>query len=112
MKKKYTVLILYRATHLWLGLTREERSIIFDKELAPLLTKYNKSLNVRFFDSEAFHAHTSDFIIVETADLNQYYYFMEHLRDTSLFGKPYIELNNIIMGLEDGFKDFESNEIK
>ncbi|AWV98917.1 darcynin family protein [Arcticibacterium luteifluviistationis] len=110
MKKTYTILILYRATDLWLSLTREERADVFEKELAPLLNKFSKTLNVRLFDSEAFHAETSDFIIVETSELNDYYYFIEHLRDTSLFGKPYIVLNDIIMGLENGFKDFEENE--
>lgn len=107
----YTILVLYRATNHWLTLSREERNEFAAKEIFPIIQKFDKKLNVRLFDSEAFHAKTSDFFIVSCNDLKDYYFFMECLRDTDLFAKPYIELNDIIIGIEGGFKAFESSEL-
>ncbi len=110
--KKFTILVLYRATNYWLSLNREERNQFTEKELSPILQKFEDRLKVRFYDSEAFHAKTSDFLIVETKLLKDFYFFMEYIRDTKLFTKPYIELNDIILGIEGGFEDFEKTELK
>lgn len=107
---KYTVVILYRATHLWLSLSREERGQFFEKKIAPIIGKFDGKLSVRLCDSEAFHARTSDFMLVECLELKDYYYFIEYLRDTELFGKPYIEINDIVIGINNGFKHFEEAE--
>lgn len=107
----YTILILYRATNHWLSLTRKERSSIFEKEIQPVLGRYRDCLQVGFYDSEAFHANVSDFIKVECTDLRQYYFFIEELRDTSFFSKPYIELQDIIIGVQDGFVQFEKQAL-
>ncbi|MDN5203060.1 hypothetical protein QQ008_16850 [Fulvivirgaceae bacterium BMA10] len=109
---KHTILILYRATEYWLQLSREERGEFFEKELAPIMVKYQQALTIRLFDSEAFHAKTSDFMIVECTDLEQYYFFIEEIRDTKLFSEPYIELTDVIMGIENGFKQFEESSEK
>ncbi|MEN7550379.1 darcynin family protein [Rapidithrix thailandica] len=104
---KFTILILYRANHQWLSLSREQRGKIFEQTVLPLVEKYQEHLTVRFFDSEAHHARTSDFLIIECDELKWHYFFIEELRDTALFGKPYIEVNDIIVGHENGFQEFE-----
>ena len=107
---KYSILVLYNATNNWLLLSREERGEIYQNEIMPVISKFEGKLNVRIFDSEAFHAKTSDFMIIECNDLKDHYYFMEYLRDTSIFGKPYIELIDIVIGVENGFEHFEAEE--
>ncbi len=106
----YTILILYRVTHHWLALTRKQRNEFFSNEILPIIQRFEGKLTVRLFDSEAFHATTSDFLIVECEELQEYYYFMEYLRDTALFSKPYLELNDIITGIENGFQQFEEKK--
>ncbi len=106
----YSILVLYQATPLWLTLSRVERTKFFESNIAPLISKYKDTLTVRLFDSEAFHAKTSDYMIIECNDLKHYYYFMEYLRDTALFAKPYIILNDVIIGIENGFEAFEKDE--
>jgi len=104
---KYSVLVLYQATPLWLSLTRDERGVFFKMKVAPLIQKFRQSLSIRLFDSEAFHASISDFMFVECDNIKDYYFFMEHLRDTELFGKPYIVLKDVVIGVENGFQLFE-----
>ncbi len=106
----YTILILYRATHHSLALTRQQRNEFFSSEILPIVQQFEGRLTVRFFDSEAFHATTSDFLIINCEELQDYYYFMEYVRDTALFSKLYIELNDIITGIENGFQHFEEKE--
>jgi hypothetical protein len=106
---KYTILILMRATPAWLSLSRDKRREFFEKEITPIFAKFSDSLKIRLFDSEAFHAKTSDFMIIECENLKEYYYFIEFLRDTKIFSEPYFELNEIITGVENGFQEFEKN---
>ena len=105
---KYSVLVLYKVTPQFLGLSRKERGSVFEETVIPIIQKFGDTLEIRMFDSEAFHATTSDFLLIGCNDLTDYYYFIEHIRDTALFGVPYIELNDVIIGIEDGFAEFES----
>lgn len=105
---KYSILVLYKVTPQFLNLSRQKRGEIFEEKVIPIVQKYSDKLSVRLFDSEAFHAQTSDFLIISCNDLQEYYFFIEDLRDTELFGVPYIELNDVIIGIEDGFSEFES----
>jgi len=104
---KYTILILYTVKPSFLSLPRAERNSFFEQKVAPIIHEYHNTIEVKMCDSEAFHASVSDFLIIQCADLQHYYHFMEKLRDTALFSKPYIELKDVIIGLEDGFRDFE-----
>ncbi len=106
----YSILVLYQVNNHWLALSREERTHFYEGTMLPLIQKFNNKLLVRLFDSEAFHAQTSDYMIIECKDLKDYYYFMEYLRDTELFSKPYLVLKDVIIGIENGFKDFEEKE--
>ncbi|MBA4853828.1 darcynin family protein [Emticicia sp. BO119] len=106
LKKSYTILILMNATPQWLSLTRDQRSLFFETQLLPVLHKVGPSLEVRFFDSEYFHARISDFLIVTTHNLNQYKLLIEMLRDTEIYGIPYFHIVDIIIGQENLFEDF------
>jgi len=108
----YTILILYRVTNHWLELKREQRIDFFATTISPIINQFKETVTVRFFDSEAFHANTSDFMIIDCTNLKDYYYFIEHLRDSALFGKPYLVLNDVIIGIENGFQAFETTKFK
>jgi hypothetical protein len=78
--------------------------------LNPIFGKYAKSVKVRFFDAEAFVAKFSDFVIFETEDLRQYYFLIEELRDSPLFAKRLAQIEDIFMGIENGYQEFERQE--
>ncbi|WP_128545787.1 darcynin family protein [Larkinella soli] len=109
---KYTVFVLYQTTPAWLARTREQRSAFFSETVAPLLARYENRLSARFFDSEAFHALVSDLLMISCDELQDYYHFMEHLRDTALFTVPYVVLKDVIVSLENGFQKFEKGELR
>lgn len=104
--KPYTILLLLKATPKWLSLTRVERSEFVDKELTPIFDRVNKTTTIRLFDSEYFHSSVSDFIIVSTTDLDDYKLLIELLRDTKVYGIPYFDIKDIIVGQENLFDDF------
>ena len=106
IKKPYTILILMNASYQWLSLTREERSKFVEKELTPIFTRVSKTVSIQLFDSEYFHASVSDFMIVNTTSLDDYKMFIELLRDTKVYGTPYFEIKDIIVGQENLFEDF------
>ncbi|GAA5024874.1 hypothetical protein GCM10011506_08800 [Marivirga lumbricoides] len=105
-QKPYTILVLMNATPQWLTLNRDERSDFVEKELTPIFVRVSKTVTVQLFDSEYFHASVSDFMIVSTTDLDDYKLFIELLRDTKVYGAPYFEIKDIIVGQENLFEDF------
>ena len=105
-QKPYTILVLMNATPQWLSLTRNERSQFVEKELHPIFSRVSKTVEIRMFDSEYFHASVSDFLIVNTINLNDYKLLIELLRDTKVYGIPYFEIKDIIVGQEELFEDF------
>lgn len=105
-QKPYTILVLMNATSDWLSLTRDERSEFVEKELTPIFVRVSNTVSVQLFDSEYFHASVSDFMIVSTTNLDDYKLFIELLRDTKVYGTPYFEIKDIIIGQENLFEDF------
>jgi hypothetical protein len=105
-QRPYTILVLMNATPKWLSLTRDERSKYVEKELTPISVRVSKTVNVRLFDSEYFHSSVSDFMIVSTTVLEDYKMLIELLRDTKIYGVPYFEIKDIIVGQENLFEDF------
>lgn len=105
-KKPYTILVLMNATPKWLSLTRDQRSQFFEKQVMPIFQKVGQSVETKLFDSEYFHAKISDFMIITTTDLNQYKLLIELLRDSKIYGVPYFEIIDIIVGQENLFEDF------
>jgi hypothetical protein len=105
-QKPYSILVLMNASAKWLSLTRRERSGFVEKELTPIFVKVSKTVNVRLFDSEYFHSSVSDFMIVTTSVLDDYKLLIELLRDTKVYGAPYFDIKDIIVGQENLFEDF------
>jgi hypothetical protein len=103
----YTILVLMTSTRDWLTLSREQRKAFTAQELAPIFEKYGEQVRVRFLDAEAFTARCSDVAIFETADLKQYYFLMEEIRDSKIFTVPYFQINDIIPCAAGGFATFE-----
>lgn len=99
---KYTVFVLYQALPAWLTLSRPQREAFFARKASPIFVRYEKDVKVRLFDAEAFHAQVTAVMAISCDDLNAYYSFMEALRDTELFSKPYIELRDVIISRENG----------
>jgi len=105
-KKPYTILVLMNAAPEWLSLKRDERSKFVEKELKPIFIQVGKSVNIKIFDSEYFHSAISDFMVVSTTNLDDYKLLIELLRDTKVYGVPYFEIKDIIVGQETLFEDF------
>lgn len=99
----YTIVMMLTATPTWLGLPREERRAFRTTVIQPLLEQYAARVHVRFYDAEAFAAQCSDFAIFTTPDLKAYYFLMEALRDTAMFTVPYFVVNEVLIGLENGY---------
>jgi len=104
---KYTIIILIATTEKWLRLSRKERREFFEHVLGPIMEKYRETVSVRLFDSEGFNAKNTDFIIIETTNLNDYYFFWEEIRDSKIYTEPYFMVNEIVVGKEEGYKEYE-----
>ena len=102
--KPLTILMLLNATPAWLSLSREQRDEYFRHHVLPLFN--DQDLNVRLFDSEYFHGKVSDFLIITVHRLEAYQLFIERLRDTEVYGKPYFDVVDIIPGQENAFREF------
>jgi hypothetical protein len=109
---KYTIVVTYSFTSAWLQKTWEERGEYEEKHLRPIFAKYADRVQPRFFDAEAFHADFSDFLLLETQDIKHYYYLIEELRESQLFKDRLVEFKQIMIGIEDGFRDFERDVLK
>ncbi|WP_300671344.1 darcynin family protein [Soonwooa sp.] len=105
-KPPYTILVLMNTTPDWLSLSRDERSQFFTKTIQPIFIEKSKSVSVKLYDSEYFHAQISDFMILETQDLDEYKFIIEKLRDTKVYGVPYFQIKDIIIGQQDLFESF------
>lgn len=102
--------MMMTATPAWLSLPREERGAFDANVVEPLLERYAERVQVRFFDAEAFTARCSDFVIFTALDLKAYYFLIEELRDTAMFITPYFVVNDVIIGLENGYQAFEEEQ--
>lgn len=103
----YTIVVAYRFAAAWLAKSWEERGAYEAEHLRPIFARHADKVSVRFFDAEAFSARHSDFMIAETDDLKHYYYMIESLRESRLFKDGLAEFTDVILGIEDGFREFE-----
>lgn len=106
---KYTILLLLKAKSAWWVMSKEYRQTMFQQNLFPLLASYSEYIQFQVFNAEAFHAQVSDFITIETQNLEQYYQFLQKLKATKLFAGEYFDISDIVMGAENGFKDFNTS---
>lgn len=103
----YTIIFSYAFTPKWLRLDWQQRAKFREAHIDPVFKKYAETVDAKFYDSEAFDADVSDFIVFSTLDLKYYYFLMEELRETPLFADEYINIQKILLGLEDGHLEFE-----
>lgn len=106
---KYTILLMLKAKSAWWVMSKEYRQAMFQQNLFPLLASYSEYIQFQVYNAEAFHAQVSDFITIETQNLEQYYQFLQKLKATKLFAGEYFDISDIVMGAENGFKDFNTS---
>ncbi len=106
---KFAIIVRYEFDPSWLRLSREERTAneeVFQKEIVgPFVDR----LSVRHFDAEAFSTAYSDFLLIETEDLQAYYFFIEKLRDSDFIARGWVRLHDITIGIPDGYKEYEND---
>ena len=87
-------------------MSREYRTNMFNQFLFPVLASYSEHIQFQVYNAEAFHAKVSDFFVVETTNLEKYYQFLQKLKATKVFADEFFELEDIVMGAENGFRQF------
>jgi mRNA-degrading endonuclease RelE of RelBE toxin-antitoxin system len=100
----YTILILTKTSSQWLTLPREKRDLFVQTELLPIFAKFAKTCSVKLYDSDFSNAHISDFVIIETENLEEYGHLMGYLRESKTFSIPYFEVKDIIIGTPNNFR--------
>ncbi len=108
MGRKYTFFVHMVATKDWLSLSRKQRNQFTEQVLNPIFEKY-PSVNVRFYDVEAFSTLCSDIDVFETENIQDYYFLIDAIRDTEIFTVPYFEFVEIIPAIEGGFVEYEEH---
>lgn len=103
---RYTIFVLLKTRPAWLALSRPERNRIAEQTLGAAVQE--GGIDVRLFDAEAFATHCTDVAMLQTSDLQAYYFAIERLRDSPLFTVPYFEMVGIIPAIENGFRTFEA----
>ena len=109
---KYMILLMLKATPRWWVMSKDYRFNMFNRFFYPLLASYTDQIDVKVFNAEAFHTQVSDFIVLETIDLDKYYKFLQELKSSRLFTGEYFEMQDIMMGTENGFKEYAQNHVK
>ena len=99
----FTMFMLVKTTITWLKLEPKERFAFLDETIKPILETH-PNVKMRFFDSEAFSASTSDIITWETKDLYSYQHLIEQLRE-SIFWGTYFEVLEIIPSIENAYAE-------
>jgi len=100
-KQTYTIFMLVRANKTWLALPPKDRFAFVDDAIRPILAAH-RTVSLRFFDAEAFHAQASDVMMWSTDDLGAYMSLVEGLRETAFWGH-YFEVVDILPSVENGF---------
>lgn len=103
---KYSILIMMKSTAAWLSYSKDYRKRLTEEVLFPLLHKFTDQLQIRVFSAEAFHAGVSDYIQVETTDLEAYYHFIQELRASKIFSEELFTMEDVIVSCENGFREF------
>lgn len=109
---KYTIVIAYAFSPAWLNKSWRERADYEATHVRPILAAYAGKVSVRLFDAEGFSTDHSDFMILETADMKDYYFFIEALRESRLFKDQLVSFRQILIGIEDGHDAYEREVIQ
>ncbi|MFD8290966.1 darcynin family protein [Streptomyces lavendulae] len=103
----YGIVLTYTLTPRRLALSREERNRMRATHIEPVFARHADRITARFFDAEAFNGGFSDFAVLETEDLGAYYFLVEALRDTPLISEGHLVLGEVLIGVRDGFQEYE-----
>lgn len=106
MNIHHVAMIQLTALPAWLSLSRQQRHCVIDEQVEPALAAH-PGCRVRWIDAEAFTATCSDVMLVDFTDIRDWNHLWEQLRDSSLFAEPYFGLDSLIVGIEDGYLDYE-----
>ena len=109
---KYTIVIPFAFSPAWLSKTWQERADYEATHVRPILAEHAAKVSPRFFDAEAFSTDHSDFMILEVADMKDYYFFIEALRESRLFKDQLVSFRQILIGIEDGHEAYEREVIR
>lgn len=104
----YTYFMLVKTTAAWLKLSVQQRFEFLEKQMVPLLKKH-RTVQLRFFDSEAFSGRFSDVLMWETAQVPHYQAVVEELRETPFWG-TYFEILEIVPAIENAYAIFNNIE--
>ena len=66
----YVYLMMLKTTNTWLQIPLKERFEFLNKTIVPIV-KQHPSVKMRFFDSEAFSARFTDFVMWETSNISK-----------------------------------------
>lgn len=94
----YQIFMHLKTTRHWLDLPNHDRLAFFRDEVLPIL-KRRPQVTFRYFESEAFHAETSDILVWETRDLQAWAWIADHLRETK-FWDHYFQVVQILPAVE------------
>jgi len=106
MARIYTFFVHLNARKEWLRLDRNDRNSYFAQLKHEVFAKYPDVL-IRLFDAEAFTTFCSDIVMFETANIQNYYFLIEELRDSKIYTEPFFDVISILPAIEDGFLEFE-----
>ncbi|HRH60362.1 MAG TPA: hypothetical protein PL045_07315 [Chitinophagaceae bacterium] len=109
---KYHILVMMKATPKWLAMSKTYREKFFTDVVYPLFISFTPQLQIQLFSAEAFHANVSDYITIETTELQHHYQFMQQLRSSRIFSDGYFELADVIVSAENGFRKFNEEARK
>lgn len=104
---RYAIVIRYEFDRAWLQLDRATRAAHRERFEREIVAPFAGRLSVRHFDAEAFATGYSDVLLIETEDLDTYYFFVEKLRDSDLIARGWVRLHDITIGIEDGYRAYE-----
>lgn len=104
---EYTIILKVTFANSWLALSRDERKAFETEHVQPIFAKYHDRVRGRFYDSEAFDARFSDFIILTTSDLKYYFFLIEELRDSAILADGHVAFDDVVLGIENGHAYFE-----
>lgn len=103
-KIEYAIVLSFSFSNEWLGLPRDERRAFEEKNVFPLFAKYADRVKRRSYDTDAFDTRASDFMILETQDLQAYYFLIEELRDSALLARGYCTIEDFKIGINNEYK--------
>lgn len=98
---KQTFFMLVKTTATWLQISPKERFEFLEQTIAPILKKH-PSVQMRFFDAEAFSGRFTDVLMWETTEIQEYQFLVEKLRET-LFWGTYFDIVEIVPAIENAY---------